>query len=109
MKKFLAITAIALTALTVSVPAFAMNLVQAKQQGVVGERPDGLLGAVKPSAEATAIIDKINAERMDKYKAIAAKNGTPVRQVQALAGKKLIEQTPSGEYIMNAAGHWQKK
>lgn len=93
-----------------TLPAFAADLATAKTQGMVGERPDGLVGSVNAVDAATQqMIDQVNAERMAKYKAIAEKNGTPIDQVQALAGAKLIGQTPSGQFIMNAAGQWQKK
>lgn len=93
-----------------SAPAFAIDLATAKTQGLVGERPDGLVGSVGLADAATQqMIDQVNAERMTRYKGIAEKNGTPLDQVQALAGAKLIAQTPSGQYIMNAAGGWQKK
>jgi uncharacterized protein YdbL (DUF1318 family) len=104
-------------ALTLTILAFsagmafaAITLDAAKQQGLVGERPDGLVGAVSAaSPDVSALVDSTNAGRMAKYNAIAAKNGSPVDQVQALAGKSLIEKTPSGQYIMNAAGSWQQK
>jgi len=74
------------------------------------EFPDGLIGIVSGgSAEVKALVDSTNAQRLAKYQAIAAKNGTAVDQVQAVAGQKLIAGTPGGEYIMSASGSWQKK
>lgn len=95
-----------------SVSAMAeSDLASAKAQGLVGERPDGLVGAIPDSidTETLQMMNQVNADRTAKYKSIAEKNGTPVDQVQALAGAKLIGQTPPGQYIMNAAGQWQKK
>jgi uncharacterized protein YdbL (DUF1318 family) len=107
MKKF--VMACAALALSTTMAFAALSLDAAKHQGLVGEQPDGLIGAVQPSPEVSALVEATNAERLAKYKAIAAKNGTDVTQVQALAGKKLIAQTPSGEYILNAGGSWQQK
>jgi len=91
--------------------AEGMTLAQAKSSGYIGEQANGLLGAVAKSIpeEADNLITVTNSKRMVKYKAIAAKNGQPVNQVQALAGKKLITQTPSGQYIQTASGTWIKK
>lgn len=88
----------------------ALSLDSAKSQGLVGERPDGMLGIVSAAnPDVQALVDNTNAERLSKYQQIAAKNGTPLEQVQALAGRKLLENTAPGQYIMNAGGSWQKK
>lgn len=102
--------ALVVLVMSASIAFAAMTVEAAKSQGLVGEKPDGLLGVVVTNnPEATALADQINAERLAKYAAIASKNGTAVDQVQALAGKKLISGAADGEYIMNAAGEWQKK
>ena len=112
MKNFLAKTLMTGAALVVSagIAFAAITIDAAKQDGLVGEKPDGLIGAVAaPSPDVTALVNTVNAQRMEKYSAIAAKNGTPVDQVQAVAGQTLINKTPPGQYIMNASGGWQKK
>jgi len=112
MKKMMMKLTTALLALFVAVPlAFAaMTVESAKQQGLVGERTDGMLGIVAaPTPELKDMVEKINAERKEKYKGIAEKRGTTLEAVQAYAGKKLIEKAGPGEYIQNAAGGWQKK
>ncbi len=88
--------------------AFALDLDQAKQQGLVGETGAGYIAAVAPNPEAQELVKRINAERKERYLAIAKKNGTPVAAVEALAGKKAIEMTPSGQFIQNG-GAWVKK
>jgi uncharacterized protein YdbL (DUF1318 family) len=96
--------------MSASIVFAALTVEAAKQQGLVGERPDGMLGIVAaPSPDVTALVESINTERLAKYQAIAMKNGTGLEQVKALAGQKLIQGAGSGEYIMNAAGVWQKK
>lgn len=97
--------------MVVAIPlAFAITVETAKTQGLVGERTDGLLGIVaSPTPELRDLVEKTNAERLEKYKGIAVKRGTQVDKVQAFAGKKLIESAASGEYIQSASGGWQKK
>jgi hypothetical protein len=90
--------------------AAAMTLDAAKAQGVVGERADGLVGAVgSADAEISALIATVNKERLERYAAVAAKNGTDVTKVQAVAGQKLIENTPAGQYVQDASGRWVKR
>lgn len=81
----------------------------AKAAGQVGERPDGLLGVVPGApASAQALVDRVNAQRLERYRGIAQRNGTGVDAVQALAGKELIERTPAGQYVF-AGGRWVRK
>lgn len=91
--------------------AFGITLQEAKQQGLVGERPDGYLGLAKPSASAKTIdlMKDINRKRRDVYKGIAKKNGTALSAVEALAGKKAMTKTPSGQLIMQPNGTWTPK
>lgn len=97
--------------MVVAIPlAFAMDVQSAKTQGLVGERQDGLLGIVaSPTPELRQLVETTNAERIEKYKGIAQKRGTELSNVQAFAGKKLIDGASPGEYIQSASGGWQKK
>jgi uncharacterized protein len=103
-------TAVAVV-MSASMAFAALSLDAAKSQGLVGEQPDGLVGIVTaaPTSELAALVGDINAERLKKYQDIAARNGTQVGQVQAVAGQKLINSTPAGQYIKNASGSWQTK
>jgi uncharacterized protein YdbL (DUF1318 family) len=91
--------------------AHAMTIDEAKAAGYVGERPDGQAGIVKGDAPAAvkALVEQINGERRKGYESIARKRGIPFDAVAAQAGKKLIERTPTGQYIMTAGGQWVKK
>lgn len=88
----------------------AMDLAGAKAQGLVGERPDGLVGIVLlPGApELQAMVEGVNGARLQTYRDIAGKQGTPLSQVQALAGQSLISKTPSGQHVMTPQGVWKK-
>lgn len=85
-------------------------LIAAKAAGQVGERPDGLVGAV-PGAPATAqaLAADVNAQRLARYQEIARGNGTALDKVQAVAGQQLVERTPAGQFVMTPAGQWQRK
>lgn len=88
----------------------AMDLADVKAQGLVGERPDGLVGIVSPpgSPELRAMVEGINAGRLETYRDISAKQGTPLTQVQSVAGQSLISKTLSGQYVLSADGVWKK-
>lgn len=109
--KSLAVVLIGMLLLLMPLLAFGVTLDEAKQQGLLGERPDGYLGLVKPSStpETVNLMKDINNKRRDVYRGIAEKNGTAVSAVEALAGKKAIEKTPSGEFIMQPNGTWVHK
>jgi uncharacterized protein YdbL (DUF1318 family) len=96
--------------LGLSAPALAQDpLAGAKQGGQVGERPDGLVGVLPGApASAQAVADQVNAQRLQRYRDIAASNGTSVDKVQAVAGQQLIDRTPAGQYVLNG-GTWVKK
>jgi len=112
MRSFMMKTVVTLTALVLSAGMAMASLTvdSAKQQGLVGERSDGTLGIVAGATpEISALVSTTNQERMAKYNAIAAKNGTGLAQVQALAGKKLITAAKPGEFVQGADGSWQRK
>lgn len=90
-------------------PAFALDLGQAKAQGLVGETPNGYLAAVKPPSPAVQqLINSINAQRKARYQDIAKKTGSPLNFVEQQTGKKVIDQTPPGQYVQ-IGGKWVKK
>jgi len=88
--------------------AAQMNLDQAKAAGLIGERPDGLVGLVDAGAGADLrrLVDDVNRQRLARYGEIAASNASTIEAVQAVAGAELIERTPTGQYVMDAGGRW---
>ena len=112
MQSMLRLAAIALLSLgLVATPALAASLDQAKAAGQVGEKIDGFLGVVDANAptDVRALVERINAERAAKYAEIAQKQGTAVDAVAKIAGQKLIERTPAGQYVLGADGRWRQK
>jgi uncharacterized protein YdbL (DUF1318 family) len=109
MKNLTKILAAGVIACTLSATvAFADSLDAARAAGQVGERADGMVGAVGsvPAAVAQTIAG-INAQRLATYRSIAQKTGTPIDAVQKQAGDHLIAATPAGQYVMD--GSWHKK
>ena len=101
--------------LAVSLPVLAMTLQQAmaalgnaKAQGLVGEQTNGYLGVVQQNAEAADIVKLINDARRAEYARLAQQNNIAVADVEAMAGKKAIERTSSGHFIL-LDGNWVKK
>jgi uncharacterized protein YdbL (DUF1318 family) len=89
--------------------SFAIELPDAKEQGLIGEQTNGLLGVVESSTEVEVLVKEINARRLSKYSQIAEKNAMTVAQVSLLAGEKTIKKTAAGQYIQNASGQWVVK
>jgi hypothetical protein len=97
-------------ALAIALPAFALDLDEARAKGSVGERSDGYVAAVKenPSGEVKQLVDEVNAKRRAHYEEIASRNGAPVEAVAALAGQKLLANAPAGQFVNDGSG-WKKK
>lgn len=100
---------ILLLSVLMSFSAFALDLSEAKELGLIGEKKNGLLGVVKMSSDSTQLVEDINNKRLTKYKQIAQKNGMTLEQVSILAGEKTIKKTPAGQYIENSSGQWVVK
>ncbi|MEO5336454.1 MAG: YdbL family protein [Magnetospirillum sp. WYHS-4] len=97
-------------ALLLSLPAFAQSLGDAKSQGLVGERPDGYVGAVKslPSS-VKSLVDDVNAQRRANYEDIARRQNTSRSAVEAVAGTRLQDMTAPGGFIQDTSGGWRRK
>ncbi|WP_207478494.1 YdbL family protein [Arenibaculum pallidiluteum] len=87
------------------------GLEAAKAAGLVGERADGFAGIVTDGAPADvkALVDRVNAARVARYREIARANGVTPDQVQALAGRKLVEDTPRGQFVQVPGRGWVRK
>jgi uncharacterized protein len=111
MKHILRLGAVLLMLCLAALPALAQSLDQAKAAGLVGERIDGYVGVVDANApgDVRAMVDQVNAEREAKYAEIAAERGTSVQAVAQIAGQKLIERAPGGQYVLGADGQWRQK
>lgn len=98
-----------LTASLFAATAYAIDIDDAKRQGLIGEKQDGYLGAVQSNPEIEALVGDINAKRKAHYQEIASKNGTSIQEVQKAGAKKAFEKSPAGSYVESAPGEWRKK
>jgi uncharacterized protein len=91
--------------------AFALELDDAKAQGLVGEDASGYLAAVseRPSADVSALVADVNEKRRLEYERIAKQNSLTVSQVEQIAAKKAIDKTPTGQYVRLPGESWRKK
>ena len=91
--------------------ALALDLREAKAQGLVGERNDGYVGyVVKPaSAEVKAIVKDVNNKRKAKFASTASNNNITIEQVAARFYERAVSQTRAGHYYQDASGRWVKK
>lgn len=111
MKKFARLLLTTLTLIGFSAgSAFAMDLDSAKRSGLVGEKPNGLIEATlpNPSSDLENLINTTNSGRMEVYKSSAEKQNIPVKEVQAIAAKKIYERARPGDFLM-INGKWEKK
>jgi uncharacterized protein YdbL (DUF1318 family) len=91
--------------------ANAATLDDAKAAGQIGEGVDGYVHLVDKNAPAAAkaLVKDVNNKRKAKYASIAKTRGASVENVAALAGAKLVERTPAGQYVMDSNAKWRKK
>jgi len=108
LTKLILITA---ASLLLAAQAFAANLGQLKDQGVVGELSNGYVGIVTP-AKATpdmkALVEEVNDKRRQIYANQAKQNNKSLAEIEAIAARRNIDRTQSGHYI-KIGGAWQKK
>ncbi|PSW20243.1 DUF1318 domain-containing protein [Photobacterium sanctipauli] len=95
----------------ISFSAFALDLQQAKDQGLVGEANNGFVAPVtsRPSQDVKNLVATVNKRRTERFKKIAVSHGLTAREVGQLAHKKAVEKTEYGHYYQNASGKWVKK
>ncbi len=113
LRRYLAVvlSVLFMVAASAGVSATAQTLDQSKAAGQIGEQPDGYVGIVDSSAPPAVrqMVDEVNLKRRERYRGIASKNGTNLQAVEALTGKKLIEDAPSGQYVRLPDGRWVRK
>ena len=91
--------------------AWAVDIRDAKAQGLVGEANTGYIAAVQtsPSAEVRALIADVNAKRQASFHSTANKTGTSVAQVANRFYEIAVQKTAAGHYYQDAGGRWRKK
>jgi uncharacterized protein YdbL (DUF1318 family) len=97
-----ALSSLAAATLLAALPAFALTLDEARNQGLVAEGMNGYLIVVDPSAAGLAA--DINAQRRSVYQGTAADTGQPLSVVEALAGERQISRAQAGWLIETSSG-----
>ncbi|GAL02994.1 putative uncharacterized protein ydbL [Photobacterium aphoticum] len=100
-----------LIAVFMSCSVLALDLQQAKSQGLVGEANTGLIAPItaSPSQAVRSLVANVNQQRNARFKQIAVSHGLSVREVGHLAYKKAVERTAPGHYYQSPSGKWVKK
>lgn len=91
--------------------AWAIDIHDAKDQGLVGESKSGYLAAVKSpaSAEVNTLIADVNKKRKAQFEKTAQKTSTTLAQVANRFYELAIEKTEAGHYYQDASGKWVRK
>ncbi|AJR05848.1 DUF1318 domain-containing protein [Photobacterium gaetbulicola] len=91
--------------------AFALDLQQAKDQGLVGEANTGLIAPItaRPSPQVKSLVSEVNTRRTNTFKRIAVSHGLTVKEVGHIAHKKAVDKTAPGHYYQDPSGRWIKK
>ncbi len=107
MKKIIATLGLLLMLQT----AWAIDLHDAKDQGLVGEAKTGYLAAVTSpaSAEVRALIADVNQKRKEQFTEAAGKTGATVEQVAFRFYELAVQKTEPGHYYQDSGGAWKKK
>lgn len=108
MKKFLSII-FSLFLCVIALPAFALDLQEARSQGLVGERLDGYIEAVQNTSEVNNLVSQVNNLRKQEYERISKENGQPVSVVAKLAAVQIIKKLSAGSLYEKPGSGWQKK
>ena len=91
--------------------AWAIDIRDAKAQGLVGEANSGYIAAVESpaSAEVRALIADVNAKRKAQFTATAKKTGVRTDQVAHRFYELAVQKTAPGGYYQDSSGRWKKK
>lgn len=91
--------------------AWAIDIRDAKAQGLVGEANTGYVAAVQSpaSAEVRALIADVNRQRQARFEETARKTGTSVAQVANRFHELAVQRTAAGHYYQDGSGRWRKK
>lgn len=90
---------------------FAIEIDDAKMQGLVGEAVTGYLAAVQSpaSADVELLIEEVNAKRRALFARTAAKTDATLLQVSRRFYELAVQRTEIGHYYQDTDGRWIKK
>ncbi|MEQ8357609.1 MAG: YdbL family protein [Kiloniellaceae bacterium] len=88
-------------------PAAAQSLDDLRAAGKIGERYDGFAVARDPNLADK--VKEVNDKRRAIYKEQAAKQGVPLEQVGLVYANEILQQVPSGTWVLTVDGEWRQK
>jgi len=103
------LTLMALAFTLFAVPAFALDLNEARSSGLVGEARTGYVEAIVNRPDVQALVNEINAKRKAEYERISKANGQSVDVVAKLAAEQVINRLGAGAYYKDASGSWKQR
>jgi len=91
--------------------AWAIDIREAKELGLVGEANTGYVAAVQApaSAEVKKLIAEVNSKRKARFGATAQKTGATVPQVANRFYELAVQKTAPGNFYQDRQGRWKKK
>jgi uncharacterized protein YdbL (DUF1318 family) len=91
--------------------AWAIDIRDAKEQGLIGEANNGYIAAVQSpaNAEVRALIADVNGKRKAQFSETAQKTGVTVEQVAYRFYELAVQRTAPGHYYQDANGQWKRK
>ena len=91
--------------------AWAIDIRDAKEQGLVGESNTGYLAAVQQpaSAEVRQLISSVNARRKAQFERTARNTNTTMAQVSNRFYELAVQRTKPGHYYQDRSGRWVRK
>jgi len=104
------IVAIVVAGQWASPSAMAASLDEYRAQGVIAERFDGFV-EVRGSgpADATALVNEVNAKRRALYGERAAAQGVSAEEVGKIYAAQILESAPVGTYFRKSDGSYVRK
>lgn len=92
-----------------ALPAFALDLQDARVKGQVGELRTGYVQALDSSAPVAELVKTVNGKRLAEYQRISKENGQAVDVVAKIAAERIIAGLPAGAKYQGADGSWKTK
>jgi uncharacterized protein YdbL (DUF1318 family) len=96
-------------AMLFSLPAFALDLHQARANGLVGEKLDGYVAAMQSTPEVNDLVASVNSQRRAEYGQISQSKGQPTDVVGKLAAQQIIGGLDHGSFYQAADGSWKQR
>jgi uncharacterized protein YdbL (DUF1318 family) len=90
-------------------PAWALELHDARAQGLVGERSDGYVEGLSNAGGVSLLVSDVNAKRKAEYARIAKEKNQPVDVVAKLAAAQIISGLEPGASYKDDSGAWKKR